>query len=48
MCSLVEEERLCELVQRLISELSLHTHTHTGEFTNELSLVLHTTTLMCV
>uniref|UniRef100_A0A674A164 Dystrotelin n=1 Tax=Salmo trutta TaxID=8032 RepID=A0A674A164_SALTR len=48
MCSLVEEERLCELVQRLISELSLHTHTHTGEFTNELSVVLHTTTLMCV
>lgn len=47
MCSLVEE-RLCELVQRLISELSLHTHTHTGEFTNELSLVLHTTTLVCV
>ncbi|XP_071186597.1 dystrotelin isoform X3 [Salvelinus alpinus] len=29
MCSLVEEERLCELVQQLISELSLHTHTHT-------------------
>ncbi|XP_071015587.1 dystrotelin-like [Oncorhynchus clarkii lewisi] len=29
MCSLAEEERLCELVQRLISELSLHTYTHT-------------------
>uniref|UniRef100_A0A4W5K2W7 ZZ-type domain-containing protein n=1 Tax=Hucho hucho TaxID=62062 RepID=A0A4W5K2W7_9TELE len=29
MCSLVEEEQLCELVQRLISELSPHTHTHT-------------------
>lgn len=48
MCSLAEEERLCELVQRLISELSLHTYTHTGEFTDELSLVLHTTTLVCV
>ncbi|XP_071015575.1 dystrotelin-like [Oncorhynchus clarkii lewisi] len=29
MCSLAEEKRLCELVQRLISELSLHTYTHT-------------------
>ena len=48
MCSLAEEERLCELVQRLISELSLHTYSLTGEFTDELSLVLHTTTLVCV
>ncbi|XP_052371548.1 dystrotelin isoform X3 [Oncorhynchus keta] len=38
MCSLAEEERLCELVQRLISELSLHTYTHT-DYRRELELL---------